>query len=385
MKRLAILGSTGSIGTQTLSLVEAFPQEFRVIALASRRNVPLLAEQIRKFSPRLVAVEKEGLAEDLRRRLSGLEVEVLWGPEALVSLAIAPDVDLVVSAMVGTAGLLPTMAAIEAKKDVALANKEVLVMGGELVMAAAKARDVRILPIDSEHSAIFQCLSGGRGEEIKRVILTASGGPFRDLPLERFAGISPEEALRHPTWSMGPKVTIDSATLMNKGLEVIEAKWLFDLKVSQIEVLVHPQSIVHSMVEFIDGSFLAQLSITDMRLPILYALSYPERRRNTLPTLDLTRVSSLTFEPVDQEKFPCLSLAYWAAEVGGTLPTVLNAANEVAVSLFLAKRIGFNDIPSLVEKAMGAHKVRKLRSIEEALEVDRQVRHHLGAEFGIVG
>lgn len=385
MKRLAILGSTGSIGTQTLSLVEAFPQEFQVVALASRRNVTLLAEQIRKFSPRLVAVEKEGAAEDLRRRLSGLEVEILWGPEGLVSLAIAPDVDLVVSAMVGTAGLLPTMAAIEAKKDVALANKEILVMGGELVMAAAKARDVRILPIDSEHSAIFQCLSGGRGEEIKRVILTASGGPFRDLPRERFAGISPEEALRHPTWSMGPKVTIDSATLMNKGLEVIEAKWLFDLKVSQIEVLVHPQSIVHSMVEFIDGSFLAQLSITDMRLPILYALSYPERRRNTLPTLDLTQISSLTFEPVDQEKFPCLSLAYWAAEVGGTLPAVLNAANEVAVSLFLAKRIDFNDIPSLVEKAMGAHKVRKLGSIEEALEVDRQVRHHLGAEFGIAG
>ncbi|MBI5166389.1 MAG: 1-deoxy-D-xylulose-5-phosphate reductoisomerase [candidate division NC10 bacterium] len=385
MKRLAILGSTGSIGTQTLSLVEAFPQEFQVVALASRRNVTLLAEQIRKFSPRLVAVEKEGAAEDLRRRLSGLEVEILWGPEGLVSLAIAPDVDLVVSAMVGTAGLLPTMAAIEAKKDVALANKEILVMGGELVMAAAKARDVRILPIDSEHSAIFQCLSGGRREEIKRVILTASGGPFRDLPRERFAGISPEEALRHPTWSMGPKVTIDSATLMNKGLEVIEAKWLFDLKVSQIEVLVHPQSIVHSMVEFIDGSFLAQLSITDMRLPILYALSYPERRRNTLPTLDLTQISSLTFEPVDQEKFPCLSLAYWAAEVGGTLPAVLNAANEVAVSLFLAKRIDFNDIPSLVEKAMGAHKVRKLGSIEEALEVDRQVRHHLGAEFGIAG
>lgn len=384
MKGLAVLGSTGSIGTQVLSLVEAFPHDFRVASIAARKNLELIVEQVHRFSPRLVAVEKEEGAEELRQRLGGLDLEIHWGHDGMVRVATIPDAEIVVSAMVGAAGLIPTMAAIEARKTVALANKEVLVIGGELIMESARERGVQILPIDSEHSAVFQCLSGHRKEEIKRIILTASGGPFWDLPVERFGEITPEEALYHPTWSMGPKITVDSATLMNKGLEVIEAKWLFGLDVSQIDVVIHPQSIVHSLVELIDGSIFALLSITDMRLPILYALSYPERKRNFLPSLDLCQVSPLTFEPVNRDKFPCLDLAYWAAKEGGTLPVVLNAANEVAVALFLNKEIGFRDIPILVRNAMVAHRGEKLDSISQALEVDREVREGLELKFRVL-
>ena len=383
MKRISVLGSTGSVGANTLAVVEAHSQAFQVVALAARSRVDLLEEQIRRFRPRLVSVAVEEAAEKLRRRLKGFPIEILWGEEGLLRVAEAPEADLVVSAMVGSAGLLPTLQAIKAEKDVALANKEVLVMAGELVMAEAKARGTKLLPIDSEHSAIFQCLERGGRRYLKRVILTASGGPFRTRPRQSFAQITPEEALHHPTWNMGRKISIDSATLMNKGLEVIEAKWLFDLSVKEIEVVVHPQSIVHSLVEYVDGSVLAQLSVTDMRLPILYALAYPERLGSPLPPLNLTVLSALTFEPLDLEKFPCLGYAYQAAEAGGTLPAALNAANEVAVELFLSKRIGFDEIPVLIKKALEGHGQRAVGSIEDVLEADREVRSKLLAEYGL--
>lgn len=382
MKRISILGSTGSVGTNTLAVVEAHPQAFQVVALAAGSRVDLLEEQIRRFRPRLVSVAGEAAAAELRRRLEGFPVEILWGAEGLLRVATAEEADLVVSAMVGSVGLLPTLQAIKAKKDVALANKEVLVMAGELVMAEVKAQGTKLLPIDSEHSAIFQCLERGGRRYLRRIILTASGGPFRTRPRESFAQITPEEALNHPTWNMGKKITIDSATLMNKGLEVIEAKWLFDLPVKKIEVVVHPQSIIHSLVEYVDGSMLAQLSITDMRLPILYALAYPERLESPLSSLNLTALSALTFEPLDLERFPCLSYAYWAAEAGGTLPTVLNAANEVAVELFLSRRIGFDEIPVLIKNALDRHGRRAIRSLEDILEADREVRLELFAEYG---
>lgn len=382
MKRISILGSTGSVGTNTLAVVEAHPQAFQVVALAAGSRVDLLEEQIRRFRPRLVSVAGEAAAAELRRRLEGFPVEILWGAEGLLRVATAEEADLVVSAMVGSVGLLPTLQAIKAKKDVALANKEVLVMAGELVMAEVKAQGTKLLPIDSEHSAIFQCLERGGRRYLRRIILTASGGPFRTRPRESFAQITPEEALNHPTWNMGKKITIDSATLMNKGLEVIEAKWLFDLPVKKIEVVVHPQSIIHSLVEYVDGSMLAQLSITDMRLPILYALAYPERLESPLSSLNLTALSALTFEPLDLERFPCLSYAYWAAEAGGTLPTVLNAANEVAVELFLSRRIGFDEIPILIKNALDRHGRRAIRSLEDILEADREVRLELFAEYG---
>ncbi|MFN3476304.1 MAG: 1-deoxy-D-xylulose-5-phosphate reductoisomerase [Candidatus Methylomirabilales bacterium] len=383
MKRISILGSTGSVGTNTLAVVEAHPQAFQVVALAAGSRVDLLEEQIRRFRPRLVSVAGEAAAAELRRRLEGFPVEILWGAEGLLRVATAEEADLIVSAMVGSVGLVPTLQAIKAKKDVALANKEVLVMAGELVMAEVKAQGAKLLPIDSEHSAIFQCLERGGRQYLRRIILTASGGPFRTRPRESFAQITPEEALNHPTWNMGKKITIDSATLMNKGLEVIEAKWLFDLPVKKIEVVVHPQSIIHSLVEYVDGSMLAQLSITDMRLPILYALAYPERLESPLSSLNLTALSALTFEPLDLERFPCLSYAYWAAEAGGTLPAALNAANEVAVELFLSRRIGFDEIPVLIKNALDRHGRRAIRSIEDVLEADREVRLKLLAEYGL--
>ena len=381
MKRLAILGSTGSIGTSTLAVVESHPEEFAVVALAAGANMDRLAQQVRVFRPSFVSVTSEAAARALRERLDGaaVRVEIAWGSPGLVRAATHHEADLVVSAIVGGAGLVPTLAAVRAGKTVALANKESLVMAGELVMAAARATGARILPVDSEHSAVFQCLVSGGREGLRRVVLTASGGPFRNTPRSEFPRVTPAQALRHPTWNMGRKITIDSATLLNKGLEVIEARWLFDLDVTQVDVIVHPQSIVHSLVEFVDGSILAQLGITDMRLPILYALRHPERGPSALPRLKLEEVASLTFEPVDREKFPCLTYAYRALEGGGTLPAVLNAANEVAVHQFLEGAIRFDQIADVIARTLDAHPARPLTSVEDLLELDRAVRRSLNA------
>ncbi len=383
VKYLAVLGSTGSIGASTLAVVESHPDEFSVAALAAGSNLDLLEKQVRAFRPAFVSAGSEAAARALRDRLGGWPVEVGWGGAGLARAATHPEADLVVSALVGAAGMVPTLAAVQAGKDVALANKESLVTAGALVMAAARATGARILPVDSEHSAVFQCLANGGRAGLRRVVLTASGGPFRNTPREEFARITPAQALRHPTWNMGRKITIDSATLMNKGLEVIEARWLFDLHGTQVDVIVHPQSIIHSLVEYVDGSFLAQLGITDMRLPILYALRYPDRGPCTLPRLKLEEVASLTFEPVDREKFPCLDYAYRALEAGGTQPTVLNAANEVAVQQFLDGAIRFDQIPDLIARALDAHPARPLTSAADVLEVDRTVRQALGAPLPV--
>ena len=353
MKRLSILGSTGSIGTSALDVVGANPDAFEVVALAAGSNLDLLEQQVRRFAPPLVSLASETAARELRRRLASGRTEVAWGREGLLHAAAGTGADTVVSAIVGGAGLLPTMAALSAGKVVALANKESLVMAGELMTAEARARGTRILPVDSEHSAIFQCLNG-QIDQVRRIVLTASGGPFRQLPKEAFARITPEDALRHPTWSMGKKISIDSATLVNKGLEVIEAHWLFGLPLDQVDVIVHPQSVVHSLVEYVDGSVLAQLGVADMRVPIQYALTYPERCVCPAARLDLEKLAGLTFEAVDRQKFPCLDLAYEAARAGGSWPTVLSAANEVAVQRFLDRRIGFDEIPTMIRKALDA-------------------------------
>lgn len=377
MKGVSILGSTGSIGAKALAMMEPHPDSFEVVALAARSNIDLLERQIRRFSPRLVAVGTLEAARSLKGRVADLPVEIGWGAEGLLGVAMAPEADIVLAAMVGAAGLLPSLAAVKAGKDLALATKEVMVMAGELVMAEARARGVRLLPVDSEPSAIFQCLAGQNGSHLKRVLLTSSGGPFRKRPKESFTSITPEEALQHPTWVMGKKITIDSATLMNKGLEIIEASWFFGLEGRQIEVIIHPQSIVHSLVEFLDGSILAQMGITDMGLPILYALSYPERLPTPLPALDLQALPALTFEPVDHEKFPSVRFAYEALAAGGTYPAALNAANEVAVELFLSRRITFPEISVLIGKAMDNHRGRKIDSLEDVLQADRDVRRLL--------
>ncbi|HEV8663617.1 MAG TPA: 1-deoxy-D-xylulose-5-phosphate reductoisomerase [Candidatus Methylomirabilis sp.] len=382
MKRIAILGSTGSIGTQALALAARHPERFRVVGLAARDNLERLAEQVRAFRPSLVSVGTAEGAAALRSRLDGAGPEILWGEAGLLRVATEPEADLVLSAVVGAAGLLPTFAAVRAGKTVALANKEALVAAGELITAEAARRKVRLLPVDSEHSAIFQCLERGGGACLRSVILTGSGGPFRTRPKESLAAVTPGEALRHPRWTMGKKITVDSATLMNKGLEVIEAHWLFGLPVEAIRVLVHPESIVHSLVEYVDGSLLAQLSITDMGLPILYALTHPERLPNHFPTLDLARVASLSFEEVDHDRFPCLGYAYAAARAGGTAPVVLNAANEVAVGLFLREVIPFTGIPRLIAEALDRHPVRPVGSVEEVLAADGEVRTALLARYG---
>jgi len=365
MKRLAILGSTGSIGQQTLDVVRSFPDRFHVIALAGGRNAPLLERQIREFQPELVSIE---LASS-RERLRALRCEILSAEE----LAAHPDVDLVVVAISGKAGLSPTLEAIRAKKSIALATKEVLVMAGQIVTAEARRHGAQILPIDSEPSAIWQCL---RGEEKRtaRLILTASGGPFRHLTADELSRVTPQQALEHPTWRMGKKITIDSATLMNKGFEAIELNWLFDVPFEDIEIVIHPQSIVHSMVEFVDGSIKAQLSMPDMRLPIQYALFYPERSPSELPRLDFSDIGALTFEAPDTERFPCLRLALEAGRKGGTYPAVLNAADEVAVELFLENRIGFLDIANLVEETLARHEGISQPSLEEILTADAWAR-----------
>ena len=375
-KRLAILGSTGSVGVNTLKIVEEFPDRWTVENLAAGRNTELLAEQVRRFRPRAVSVIDARAADDLRARLESESVEIHEGPEGAMRMSSSPDVDLVVSALVGASGLLPTWAAIRAGHDIALANKEVLVMAGELVMSEARRRRVKILPVDSEHSAIHQCLAGQRREDVRRVLLTASGGPFRATPRDQLARITPAEALRHPNWEMGPKITVDSASLMNKGLEMIEARWLFDLSPDAIDVVIHPQSIVHSLVEFIDGSLLAQLGVPDMRGPIAYALGWPERLPLRLERLDLERIGSLTFEPPDHERFPNMRLASRALREGGTAPAVLNAANEEAVSAFLQGRIAFTAITETLSRTLDAHVPRPIKEIEDATAADAWARTH---------
>ena len=370
MKRLAILGSTGSIGRSALAVVDAHPARLKVVSLAARENAELLAQQVKQYCPSIVAMATGEAGDRLRGACSGPEPRIETGPAGLIAVATHPDVDIVLCASSGTAGLEAVLAAIDASKTIALANKEVLVMAGELVTRRAQRRGVPILPVDSEHNDIHQCLHGRPHSEIRRLILTASGGPFRQFTAAELEHVRPEEALRHPTWQMGRKITIDSATLMNKGLEVIEARWLFDVQADRIDVLVHPQSIVHSMVELNDGSVIAQLGVTDMRLPIQYACSYPDRWEAALPSLDLTRAPRLEFHAPDTERFPCLALAYRALREGGTLPVVLNAANEVAVEAFLDGRLAFPAIPRLIELTMNAHVVQRVSTLDVVRAAD---------------
>ncbi len=374
VKNLSILGSTGSIGVSTLEIVEAHPEQFRVVAMTAGYNLKLLRQQVKKFRPEMVAVVNPEDGESLRQFVGDDGPEIITGVEGLIACACHADVDMVVSAIVGAAGLVPTMAAIEAGKDIALANKETLVTAGSLVMAAVARAGVKLYPVDSEHSAIFQSLEGHRERDVRRLILTASGGPFRDRDPDTFGEITLQDALAHPNWSMGRKITIDSATMMNKGLEVIEAHWLFKLPGEQIAVHIHPQSIVHSMVEYVDGSVIAQLGIPDMRTPIAYALSYPERLTLDLPPLDLCRLGQLTFREPDAQRFPCLTLAYEALDAGGSAPAVLNAANEIAVGSFLDGRISFVDIPGLIRSTLERHQVVVPGSMEEVLLIDRWAR-----------
>ena len=376
MKKLAILGSTGSIGQSTLSIVEQFPERYSVAALAAGRNVDEAFAQAVHWRPKLVSLANEELAAELSARLKAAGVsgvEAVYGTEGTVACSTLPEADFVVSAIVGVAGLEATHAAILAGKPVGLANKECMVAAGEILTAAARARNVPILPIDSEHNAVHQCLRVGAHSEVKTIWLTASGGPFRKLPLADFAAITPEQALKHPTWVMGRRITIDSATMLNKGLEIIEACRLFDVTAAQVRVTVHPQSTVHSLVEYVDGSILAQISVTDMRLPILYALAYPERPRSTL-TFDLAALSHLDFEQPDLERFPCLRLAFAAAEKGGAHCIALNAADEVAVEAFLDRRIPFMGIPRTIERVLAATPEAHPATIAEVLATDREAR-----------
>lgn len=370
MKQIAILGSTGSIGVSTLEIVAAHPDKFRVTALSGAKNLELLAHQIRHFRPKLAAVADPADIPRLKQLVGTLELELLGGAEGLCAVATAPGTQMVVAAIVGAAGLLPTAAAISAGKDVALANKETLVTAGHLFMELVERHRVKLYPVDSEHSAVFQSIEGHRSQDITKIILTASGGPFREGPLENLKNVTVQDALNHPNWSMGRKITIDSATMMNKGLEVIEARWLFDVPAEKISVNIHPQSIIHSMVEYVDGCVIAQLGTPDMKAPIAYALSYPERVTSGVKPLDLTSLSGLTFFKPDSERFPCLELAYRALGEGESMPAVMNAANEVAVEAFLAGRISYLQIARLIEKTMDAHQAHPLVSIEEVLETD---------------
>ena len=374
MKKLSILGSTGSIGVSTLEIVANHPDRFQVVALTAGNNLELLKQQIETFSPRLVSVMTEESAQLLRRMLPDPKPEILAGVPGLIAAATADDTDMVVAAIVGAAGLVPTAAAIKAGKDVALANKETLVTAGHLIMRMVAEKGVKLYPVDSEHSAVFQSMEGHRSEDIEKIILTASGGPFLTWPSERLADVTIEDALNHPNWSMGKKITIDSATMMNKGLEVIEARWLFDVPASRIDVNIHPQSIIHSMVEYIDGCVIAQLGTPDMKAPIAYALSYPERVSTGVKPLDLTLVSGLTFFKPELTKFRCLKLAYDSLAAGESMPAVLNAANEVAVEAFLTGRIRFVEIPAAIERTMSFHQTHSLGTIEEVLFVDRWAR-----------
>jgi len=374
MKQLAVLGSTGSIGVNTLEIVTDYPDLFRVVALTAGRNLALLEEQILRFKPSIVAVPDRENAQRLQERIGSRGPRVLYGTDGLIACAVDSPADLVVSAIVGAAGLEPTLAAIQAGRDVALANKETLVIAGELVMAAVAKSGCQLFPVDSEHSAIFQSLAGHSKNEVRRLILTASGGPFRNWSLEDLQDVTPQDALAHPNWTMGRKITIDSATMMNKGLEVIEAHWLFNLPVEKIAVHIHPESIVHSMVEYIDGALIAQLGIPDMKTPIAYALSYPERLALDLPALDLCRLGQLHFAAPDSLCFPCLSLAYDAIRRGGTTPAVLNAANELAVDAFLHEKVGFLDIPRIIGAVVEKHTNSAATSLDQVLAADTWAR-----------
>src|SRR5512137_1996494 len=354
MKKVVLLGSTGSIGTSTIKVAEDLPDRIRLIGLAAGNNVELLLEQTRKHRPEAISITDPAKARDLRDML-GATTEVYSGTEGLLKLATLPAADIVLIAIVGTAGLQPALAAIRAGKDIAVASKEILVMAGEIVMREAREHGVRVLTVDSEHSAIFQCLDGKPASSVRRLWLTASGGPFRTTPKEEFPGITVERALKHPSWVMGRKITIDSATLFNKGLEMIEARWLFDIEMARVSVVVHPQSVVHSLVEFVDGSMLAQLSTPDMCLPIQYALTYPERAASERVQTNLAALGQLTFEEPDRDRFPALNLAHRAGETRGTLPPVLNAANEVAVEAFVDHRINFPQISDMVRRTMDGH------------------------------
>lgn len=388
MKQIAILGSTGSIGCNTLRVIEAFKGEFGVAALGAGSNVELLAEQVEQFRPRVVSVSDEASADQFRHELKKRGVidppKIVIGVDGLSEVATVDGAEILIGAVVGALGLLPTYRALELGRRVALANKETLVVAGELMTKAAEKSGAELLPVDSEHNALHQCLRGEKRHELKRLVLTASGGPFRNASREEIEQATPAQALKHPTWRMGAKITIDSATLMNKGLEVIEARWLFDCSADEIDIVVHPQSVVHSMIELIDGSILAQLGVTDMRHAIQYALTYPDRRPTELPPLDLATLSKLEFFPPDTEKFPCINLAYNALRAGGTMPAVLNAANEVAVAAFLDEKIKFGDIPKLIGLVCEAHTVQAASSLDAVLNADKWsrewVKSHINRE-----
>lgn len=371
MKKIALLGSTGSIGTQTLDVVRHYPNDFQVTALAASSNITRLEEQIREFKPKMAVVFNEAKALELKHNIRDLEVEVLSGMDGLLAAATEESADIVLTAVVGMIGIRPTIAAIEAGKDIALANKETLVTAGHLIMPLAKEKGVKILPVDSEHSAIFQCLQGENRGQIHKILLTASGGPFRGRTLDQMRDIQVEDALKHPNWVMGRKITIDSATMVNKGLEVIEARWLFDVGLDQIQVVIHPESVIHSAVEFEDSAVIAQLGTPDMRLPIQYALFYPDRKPLGGEWLDLFKLGSLHFEQPNLEVFRGLQLAYDALNIGGSMPTVFNAANEMAVAKFLDRKIKFLDIPEIIGEAMKKHTAVKSPSLEEILETEK--------------
>lgn len=372
MKNICLLGSTGYIGINSLKVIKGNPNRYRIIALGAGRNIDLLLDQIKEFKPRFAAVLSAELARELKTRLNNRTgTEILYGTAGYIEIATLPDVHMTIAAMTGSSGLLPTFSAVTAGKDVALANKEILVVAGSLLMRESKKAGVNIFPIDSEHSAIQQSIQGHRREDLKRIILTGSGGPFKDLPIERLSKVTPQEALRHPRWRMGRKISIDSATMLNKGVEAIEAKWLFNVEMDQIEILLHPQSIIHSMVEYMDGSIIAQLAPADMRIPIAYALSYPRHLRGELPSLDLLEIGALSFERPDTRRFRCLDLSLAAGKIGQSMPAVLNGADEVAVNAFLEGKIGFLDIPHVIEETMEKHETFPLASIDEAIEADQ--------------
>ncbi|MBH0201465.1 MAG: 1-deoxy-D-xylulose-5-phosphate reductoisomerase [Nitrospira sp.] len=371
MKSIIILGSTGSIGTNTLDIVQRFPEEFRVVGLTAGSNIDKLEAQIRRFTPNAVAVSTESSAAMLRNRCTDLPVEIMAGEEGITQVASGLDAELVISAIVGAAGLVPTLSAIRSGKHIALANKEPMVMAGKLMQDEARKHGVRIFPVDSEHSAIFQSLEGHRIEDVRRLILTASGGALWTMSQEELQSVTPERALQHPNWKMGSKITIDSATLMNKGLEVVEARWLFDISESNIDVLVHRESIIHSLVEYNDRSMIAQLGLPDMRTPISYAMRHPARMALDLPSLDLTEIGRLTFCKPDHDRFPCLNLGYESLRIGGTMPAAMNAANEIAVEAFLTHGLRFSEIPQVIRSTMEAHAHQEITCLEDALEADR--------------
>jgi 1-deoxy-D-xylulose-5-phosphate reductoisomerase len=379
MRSIALLGSTGSIGMSALDLVRQFPDRFQVHGMVAGRNLKRLAAQIKEFSPVCVAIKHEEDIPKLRELLGTHPVEILAGQTGAAAVATATEVDVVLAAIVGAAGLMPTLMGLKAGKEVALANKEALVMAGEIFINAAKQKGTRLLPVDSEHSAIFQCLQGNRRDDVDKIILTASGGPFLRTPLKRLERVTVEQALKHPNWKMGQKITIDSATMMNKGLEVVEARWEFDIEPKRIEVVIHPQSVVHSMVRYQDGSIIAQLGVADMRIPIAYALAFPHRLKGSWKSLELTRQGELNFLSVEKKRYPALGLAYEALREGGTMPAVLNAANEVAVAAFLEKRIGFRRIHRLIDQTMRTHVSKCAADVEEILEADRWAREKASA------